>query len=58
MSKVECFHFNKLRCGSCSFEFEQLFDLCFVLVFQLGCTDNIQYLRLLCCKTKGIFQES
>ena len=58
MSKVESFYWNKLSSKSCSFELEEFFYLCFVLVVQGGCTDNIQYIRLLCCKTKGIFQES
>ena len=58
MSKVESFYWNKLSSKSSSFELEQLFDLCFVLAVQGGCTDNIQYILLLCCKTKGIFQES
>ena len=58
MSKVESFYWNKLSSKSCSFELEQFLYLCFVLVFQLGCTDNIQYIRLLCCKRKGISQES
>ena len=58
MSKVESIYWNKLSCKSCSFESEQVFDLCFVLVVQGSCTDNIQYIRLLCCKTKGIIQES
>ena len=58
MSKVESFYWNKLINESFSVESEQLFDLCFVLVVQGGCTDNVQYIRLLYCKTKGIFQES
>ena len=58
MSKVESFYWNNLSSKSCSFELEQFFHLCFVLVVQGCCTDNIQYIRLLCCKTKGIFQES
>ena len=58
MSKLESFYWNKLSSKSCSFELEQFFDLCFVLVVQGGCTDNIQYIWLLCCKRKGIFQES
>ena len=58
MSKVECFHWNKLSSKRFSFESEQFFDLCFVLVVQGGCTDNIQHIQLLCCKTKEIFQES
>ena len=57
MSKVESFYWNKLSSKSFSFESEQFFDLCFVLVVQEGCTDNIRYIRLLCCKTKGIIQE-
>ena len=58
MSRVESFYWNKLSSKSCSFESEQFFDLCFVLAVQGGCTDNIHYIPLLCCKTKGIFQES
>ena len=62
MSKVESFYWNelsnKISNKSFSFELKQFFDLCFVLVVQGGCTDNIQYILLLCCKTKGIFQES
>ena len=58
MSKVESFYWNKLSSKSCSFESEQIFDLCFVLIVQGGCTDNIQYIQLLCCKTKRIFQEN
>ena len=59
MSKVESFYWNKLSSKSCSFELEQFFDLCFVLAVQGGCTDNnIQYIPLLCCKTKGILQEN
>ena len=54
MSKVESFYWNKLSSKSFSFELKQFFYLCFVLVVQGG----IQYIRLLCCKTKGIFQES
>ena len=41
MSKVESFYWNKLSSESFCFESEQLFDLCFVLVVQGGCTDNI-----------------
>ena len=58
MSKVESFYWNKLSSKSCSFELERFFDLCFVLVVQGSCTDNIQSTQLLCSKTKGIFQES
>ena len=58
MSKVESFYWNKLSTESFSFESEQFFDLCFVSAVQGGCTDNIKYIPLLCCKTKGIFQES
>ena len=58
MSKVESFYWNKLSNKSFSFESEQFFDLCFVLAVQGGCTDNIVYIPLLCCKTKGILQES
>ena len=31
-SKVESFYWNKLSSKSCSFEVEQFFDFCFVLV--------------------------
>ena len=58
MSKVETFYWNKLSSTSFSFESEQFFDLCFVLAVLGDCTDNIQYITLQCCKTKGIFQES
>ena len=58
MSKVESFYWNKLSSKSCSFESKQFFDLCFVLVVQGVCTDNIKYIWLLCYKTKEIFQES
>ena len=58
MSKVESFYWNKLSSKSCSFESEQFFDLCFVLVVQRGCTDSMKYIWLLCYETKGIFQES
>ena len=58
MSKVETFYWNKLSSKSFSFESEQFFDLRFVLAVQGGCTDNINYIPLLCYKTKGIFQES
>ena len=44
MNKVESFYWNKLSSKSFSFESEQFFDLCFVLVVQGGCTDNIQYI--------------
>ena len=57
MSKVKSFYWNKLSTKSFSFESEQLFLFVFVLAVQGGCTDNIQYIPLLCCKTKGIFQE-
>ena len=58
MSKVQSFYWNKLSSKSFSFELEQIFDLCFVLAVQGGCTDIIQYIPLLCCKTTRIFQES
>ena len=57
MSNVESFYLNKLNSKSFFFELEQSFDLCFVLAVQGDCTDNIQYIPLLCCKTKGIFKE-
>ena len=44
MSKVESFYWNKLSGKSFSVESEQFFYLCFVLVVQGGCTDNIQYI--------------
>ena len=34
MSKLESFYWNKLSSKSFSFELEQFFDLCFVLVVQ------------------------
>ena len=58
MSKVESFYWNKLSSQSFSFESEQFFDLCFVLAVQEGCIDNIQYIPLLCCKTKGFLEKS
>ena len=58
MSKVKYFYWNKLSNKRFSFELEQIFDWCFVLAVQGSCTDNIQYIPLLCWKTKGIFQES
>ena len=58
MSEVKSFYWNKLSSKSCSFESEQFFYLCFVLAVQGGCMDNIQDIPLLCCKTKGIFQEN
>ena len=58
MSKDESFYWNTLSNKSFSSELEQFFHLCFVLAFQGDSTDNIQYIPLLCCKTKGIFQES
>ena len=36
MSKVESFYWNKRSSKSCSFELEQFFYLCFVLVVQGG----------------------
>ena len=42
MSKVECFYWNKLSNKSFSFESEHLYDLCFVLAVQGGCTDKMQ----------------
>ena len=44
MSKVDSFYWNKLSSESGSFELEQFFDLCFILVVQGGCTDNIHYI--------------
>ena len=58
MSKVESFYWNKLSSKRYSFESKQFFYLCFVLVIQGGCTDNIKYMWLLCSKTTRIFQES
>ena len=58
MSKVESFYWNKLSDKNFSFESEQLCDLCFVLAVQGCCTDNIQHIPLVCCKTNGFFQES
>ena len=58
MSKVESFYWKKLSSKSFSFESDQFFDLCFVLAVHGGSTDNTQYIPLLCCKTKGMFQES
>ena len=54
MNYVESFYWNKLSSKNCSFESEQIFDLCFVLVVQVGCTDNIQYIQLLYSNTKRI----
>ena len=58
MSKVESFYLNKLSSKSCSFELKQFFLFVFCFSCSGGCTGNIQYIPLLCCKTKGIFQES
>ena len=58
MRKVETFYWKKLSSKSFSFESEQFFDLRFVLAVQGGCTDNINYIPLVCYKTKEIFQES
>ena len=58
MTKVESFYWNKLSSKSFFFLSEQFFDLHVVLAVQEGCTDNIKYIPLLCCMTKGIFQES
>ena len=58
IGKVESFYWNKLSSKNCSFESEQFFDLCFVLVVQGGCTDKMKYIWLLCYETKGIFRES
>ena len=58
MSKVETFYWNKLSSKRFSFESEQFFDFRFLLAVQGGCTDNINYIPLVCYKTKGIFQES
>ena len=58
MSKVKYFYWNKLSNKRFSFELEQIFDFCFALAVQLSWADNIQYIPLLCSKTKGIFQES
>ena len=62
MSKVESFYWTKLSNKSFSLKMERFVDLCFVLAVWGGggggCTENIQYILLLCYKTKGIFQES
>ena len=58
MSKVEFFYWNRLSNNSFSFESDQLSDLCFVSAIQGGGTYNIEYIPLLCFKSKGIFQES
>ena len=58
MGKVESLNWNKLSSKSFSFESELFLYLCFVLAVQGGCTDNIQYIPLLCCKTKGFFEKS
>ena len=58
MSKVESFYRNRLSIKGFSFESEQFLYLPFVLAAQVRCTDNIRYIPLLCCKAKGIFQES
>ena len=58
MSKVESFYWKKLSSKSCSFELKQFLDLCFVLVVQGGCIDNMKKIWLLCYQRKGIFQES
>ena len=58
MRKVESFYCNKLSSKSFSFELEEFFYLCFILAVQGDCTYNIQYIPLLCCERKGIFQES
>ena len=57
MSKVESFYSNKYSSESFSFELEQFFDLCSVLAVKGACTDNIQYIPLLCRKRKGILKE-
>ena len=44
MSKVKSFYWNNFSSKRCSFESEQFFDLCFVLVVPGGCTDNVQYI--------------
>ena len=58
MNKVESFYWNTLSNKSSFFEMEQFFYVCFVLAVQGCCTDNIQYIPLLYCKTKRIFQKS
>ena len=58
ISKVESFYWNKITNKSFSFESEQFFDMCSTLPVKRGCTDNIQDIPLLCCKTKGVFEES
>ena len=57
MSKVESFYWNRLSSKSFSFELEQHFYL-FSFSCSGGCTDNIQYIPLLCCETKGFFVKS
>ena len=59
MSKVESFYWKKLSNKSFSFELEQFFDLCIVLAVKgVALITSSEYIQLLCCKTKGIFQES
>ena len=55
MNKVESFYWNTVSNKSFSFELEQYFCLCFVSADKGACTENIQYIPLLCCKIKGIF---
>ena len=57
ISKVESFYWNKLSNKSFSFASEQFFYLCFLSAIQGSCWHNIEYIPLLCFKTKGIFQE-
>ena len=57
MSKVESFYWNKLSNKSFSFESEQFFYLCFVSAVRGSCMYTTQYIPLLFCKRKGIFQE-
>ena len=58
MRKVKSFYFNELSNNNFSFESEQFFDFCFPLAIHWSRTVNIQHVPLLCCKMKGIFQES
>ena len=54
MRKVESFLWNNLSNKSSSFESEYFLFL-FCCSCSGGCTDKIQYIPLLCCKTKMEF---